>query len=326
MEIVYCEGCGKSLRETEFTEGKAQTLNHRHYCVRCKPLDTTPRGTPLPSPKQVSTARLQRVRLPRSTARAAEAALDTQKWVVAGGAMIAAALVALVCFVAAGRRNPETVATAPMDTVKRPVAPPASTPSSPSEEAAETLRKLESLVASGADPATILEQCDLVRKSLKSTPYAARLTEIEEQSRRLFMQRENERKLGSFLESIDRIQQGDPEFARAVEVQGMLSSALRIAGSRETEVQTMITQYNQRFQDMARGTADQTRSSVEGLAAEQKYEEALQQIDAYPEAFRSTPHWDEMQALRKQIDEKKAMAPPDPPPAQAPPPEEPPKE
>ena len=38
--IVYCAKCGTILREKEITRGLAHTMDHRHYCTRCRPLAT----------------------------------------------------------------------------------------------------------------------------------------------------------------------------------------------------------------------------------------------------------------------------------------------
>ena len=36
-EIVYCEGCGNSLREDDFDRGKARLLDNRPFCTECRP-------------------------------------------------------------------------------------------------------------------------------------------------------------------------------------------------------------------------------------------------------------------------------------------------
>ena len=36
-EIVYCEGCGNSLREDDFDRGKARLLDNRPWCTECRP-------------------------------------------------------------------------------------------------------------------------------------------------------------------------------------------------------------------------------------------------------------------------------------------------
>lgn len=54
--IVHCAACGKAVREEDFSEGKAATIDHRTYCVGCIPADATP--TPRPSRRKGSTTRI----------------------------------------------------------------------------------------------------------------------------------------------------------------------------------------------------------------------------------------------------------------------------
>ena len=39
-EIVYCGKCGIILRSKDFARGLAHTIDHGHYCTRCRPLAT----------------------------------------------------------------------------------------------------------------------------------------------------------------------------------------------------------------------------------------------------------------------------------------------
>lgn len=39
-KIVYCGKCGTILRSKDFTRGLAHTVDHSHYCTRCRPLAT----------------------------------------------------------------------------------------------------------------------------------------------------------------------------------------------------------------------------------------------------------------------------------------------
>lgn len=59
--IVYCDACGKLLREEDFAKGRAHEVDHRNFCVECRPLPgappATPRGTPLPPQKKASSSR-----------------------------------------------------------------------------------------------------------------------------------------------------------------------------------------------------------------------------------------------------------------------------
>jgi hypothetical protein len=36
-QIVYCEGCGNSLREDDFEKGRGRTIDNRPYCTECRP-------------------------------------------------------------------------------------------------------------------------------------------------------------------------------------------------------------------------------------------------------------------------------------------------
>ena len=49
MEIVYCGGCGKVLREDDFSKGLAQTLDNRPWCAECRPPDKKPITSAIPA-------------------------------------------------------------------------------------------------------------------------------------------------------------------------------------------------------------------------------------------------------------------------------------
>ncbi len=36
-QIVYCEGCGHSLREDDFEKGRARMIDNRPFCTTCRP-------------------------------------------------------------------------------------------------------------------------------------------------------------------------------------------------------------------------------------------------------------------------------------------------
>src|SRR5689334_10332658 len=38
-QIVYCEGCGNSLREDDFDRGKARQIDNRPFCTACRPYE-----------------------------------------------------------------------------------------------------------------------------------------------------------------------------------------------------------------------------------------------------------------------------------------------
>jgi len=53
-QIVYCEGCGNSLREDDFDRGKARTVDNRPFCTECRPYSEGEE----PPPKRASSGRV----------------------------------------------------------------------------------------------------------------------------------------------------------------------------------------------------------------------------------------------------------------------------
>jgi hypothetical protein len=64
-EIVYCEGCGNSLREDDFERGRARMIDNRPYCTTCKPYLE---GENEPPPKRPSSGRMAAQPPPRKSA------------------------------------------------------------------------------------------------------------------------------------------------------------------------------------------------------------------------------------------------------------------
>jgi hypothetical protein len=63
-EIVYCEGCGNSLREDDFSRGRARMIDNRPYCTACRPYQEGEEG---PAPRRPSSGRLAALPPPRKS-------------------------------------------------------------------------------------------------------------------------------------------------------------------------------------------------------------------------------------------------------------------
>ena len=61
-EIVYCEGCGNSLREGDFDKGRGRMIDNRPYCTKCKPF---PEEEEAPAPKRSPSGRIPAQSPPR---------------------------------------------------------------------------------------------------------------------------------------------------------------------------------------------------------------------------------------------------------------------
>jgi hypothetical protein len=213
LELVYCGGCGRVLREDDFSRGRARVLDNRPWCEECKP----PEKTPIPIPAQGrrgSSAKLPRVSsgpLPRV------AGAPTNRAMVLGLAVGGAVLLLIV--LALGSRS-------------APPPPPASrTPSQPLPpappdfaEAERTVRDLESFAAL-ASPDKILARCDEAWPKVRNTPHEKRFQAVEAAARDRKKILEQEVRQAAELEAIQKLIDEDPRFTRADEVIRRLKAA-----------------------------------------------------------------------------------------------------
>jgi hypothetical protein len=127
-QVVYCDGCGKILVESEFDKGRARTIDNRAYCSDCRPSQISmpavpgPVATPKPF-RNVSSPRLPKPPSTTDTRRVEAPPPKSSAPLVVGGGLAALALVAVVVILATGK--------------------PSAPPSDPSAGAGEALRVKE---------------------------------------------------------------------------------------------------------------------------------------------------------------------------------------
>src|SRR5689334_13420505 len=132
--IVYCGMCGKSLKEDDFSKGRAHVVDNSSFCVTCRivpqPLQAPPRPTPLPS---------------------------STSTVIGVTVAIVLAVVALAALLLTSGRTP-----APPPPPRRV----AELPSVPAEAARAAIQNLEAFASTSADPDAVLERCQATRSTL----------------------------------------------------------------------------------------------------------------------------------------------------------------
>src|SRR5436190_7333451 len=136
--IVYCDKCGKLLREEEFRQGKAVVADNRSYCNACKPAGSSP-SLPPPFSKKASSSRIPKQpaadsisssRVPKQSQQQSrsiavqstaplppEAAGSNARFIGIGIAGVALAVAAVAALFSGGkepRKTPEPVAAAPL--------------------------------------------------------------------------------------------------------------------------------------------------------------------------------------------------------------------
>jgi hypothetical protein len=137
-EIVYCVDCGINLREDEFDRGKAQEIDNRSYCAKCKPVEI---------PRTARKSSSGHIPIIKSPARRPSAQTQRSNGPLVLGVIIAA--VALLILVIAGTgRSPSRLPSVP----ERPTLPPSDPPPPRREDPPalvlpQTSKKLELFLA-----------------------------------------------------------------------------------------------------------------------------------------------------------------------------------
>jgi hypothetical protein len=115
-EIVYCVDCGINLREDEFDRGRAQEIDNRPYCVKCKPV-----GIPRMERKS-SSGHIPTIKAPARRPSPSDQIQRSNSPLVLG--VIIAAVVFLILVIAGTRRSPSRLPSVP----ERPALPPSDPP------------------------------------------------------------------------------------------------------------------------------------------------------------------------------------------------------
>src|SRR5688572_19882932 len=144
--IVYCQGCGKSLREEEFDRRQAHVVENRPYCAACRPLEAE--APPAAPPKKAAAPVLRPGSSTRGLPPVARTARPPKTGLYVGAGLAAAALLLLVVFLASG---PGSASEPSRSSVETPRSQPASAPPARTADP-EALAALERTAASSTDP------------------------------------------------------------------------------------------------------------------------------------------------------------------------------
>jgi hypothetical protein len=106
--------------------------------------------------------------------------------------------------------------------------------------------------------------------------------------------------LDELLARVRAVRQDDLMFERRDEVLRLLGAAAGRAGSRLGEVDLLSAEYDRKFEEAAARLADFTRSEAQRMAAKEKFAEALERLDGYPAAFRTSRSAASLRELRRE--------------------------
>ena len=278
QEIVYCEACGVSLRETDFAKGKACEVDHRPYCTACAPFrPSAPPEPPRTGSRKVSSGHIPAIpATPRRAISTLPASRGSQPAVIAGVVGGIVLLILLIAFATSGGKPDLPPA----------VEPPHKSYSAPSdkEKTAPPTRRTEEeprRLASGAKDADTLREPTEQEKAARFEAFLGQIT--------------------------TRIAE-DPGFQRRAEVERMLGAAEKIAGSRAAQVAELRTTYDRSRDEAAKAAIDTARAEAEGLWSQKRYAEAAERARAIPEAFQGTKRAEELKAYADDLAKRMAEA------------------
>jgi hypothetical protein len=310
-EIVYCEGCGNSLREKDFEKARASTVDHVHYCSACRPVPVrvggrspTPSGTAIPrfDPRNRKPSSSS-IPAPPPQARRATGVRPKPRTngPLVAGLVVAGTGVLLILFaMASGKgRDGERPSESDASVHKGRPAPEA-------DPADEAMRDLERSVP-GKDPDAVLALCERARTSVRGMPHEARLNQIETKAReeKSLTDLQTGEKFDAALAQIRSLIRSDTLFVRRPEVLQLVTATEKSAGARGAELERLRADYDKSYQEASRRLADFTRSEAERLAGQNKFAEAVAKCDDYLQSFGSTPAGEAIRKYREELEAKR---------------------
>jgi hypothetical protein len=253
--IVYCAICGKSLREEDFSKGKAHVVDNASYCTDCRivpqPIPRpapAARPTPVPPPNIPKPSGASSKSLPTATPRRAHVPVadeSSSKGLLIGIVLVVVAIVVLVLVLMSSGGPPAAPPAQPTSNAppNRVPDPPHPRPPGPEDDGQSAIRTLEVFAASASDPQAVLDRCEELKPKLRGTPHLSRLEAVEARAIEARKVRDRDRQLAQSLENVKNLREFDKEFARRGEIESMLKASLDVAGPRKAEVEKVLEDY-----------------------------------------------------------------------------------
>jgi hypothetical protein len=110
------------------------------------------------------------------------------------------------------------------------------------------------------------------------------------------------------LARVRELRGSDLLYEKRPEIVRMLRELAGRAGPRLEEVDHVAAEYDRKFEDAAARLADFTRSEALRMASKQRYADAIERLDGYPEPFRSSKAAESLRGLRQDLEKRRAEA------------------
>jgi hypothetical protein len=200
----------------------------------------------------------------------------------------------------------------------KPETSPGSTPNRPAADretqARNAFLKVEELTRrSGVSWDLVIAAADKAKPDCRGTEWEKKLEEIRS---RAAHEKENEDAAKDLAPMVDELRGAvttDPEFKRFAELQPKFQLALDIAGRTSTakmpEIRALRAEYNGKYEKLAEPHYDRIHEAAVSLADERRYDDALRQIDSFPQNLRHSGSWMTLEKLRQDIERRKKSQP-----------------
>jgi hypothetical protein len=110
------------------------------------------------------------------------------------------------------------------------------------------------------------------------------------------------------LSRIRELRASDLLYEKRLEIVRMLRELAARAGPRLEEVDLVAAEYDRKFEEAASRLADFTRSEAVRMASKQRYADAIERLDGYPEPFRASKAAESLRGLRQDLEKRRAEA------------------
>jgi hypothetical protein len=110
------------------------------------------------------------------------------------------------------------------------------------------------------------------------------------------------------LARIRELRQSDLLFERRTEILRLLKDLAGRAGPRLEEVDLVAAEYDRKFEEAAARLADFTRSEALRMVSRQKFADAIERLDGYPESLRGSKSAESLRVLRQDLERRRAEA------------------
>lgn len=347
--VVPCDSCGNPISDSDLETGTAITMLGKHYCSACKteaiqsvsldeigskapaakaaaPKATAPRPAPPKAPARAAAPAPPPKPGPKPERKAASPSAARRPVAAAAKPpsrtplLIAVVGVVVVLGIVGGVVLTRGDSGAPVEgaggTKGGKTAPTKIPDPGPDREAAakEAFAKVDEMARrTGTSWDLLLAAADKARPVCKGTAQEKKLEEIRARALQEKEAEEASRELTPLIDELKGAVATDPEFKRFAELQPKFQLALEMAAKtgsvKRDEIRALQREYNGKYESLAEPHYTRINEAATALAEERRWDDALRQINSFPQHLRHSGAWTSLDKLRQDIERRKKSSP-----------------